>query len=116
MRKPVRLRLSRIKGFRLQELSRAVNGLPAVRVARPGMWGNYAAVRCGTLTGEPAVAAFRRWIEDEASDAWKGVAKVNLRGRNLACFCRLDAPCHADVLLEMANAPICEAIEPTRAA
>jgi hypothetical protein len=26
-----------------------------------------------------------------------------LRGKNLACFCRLDQPCHADVLLEIAN-------------
>ncbi|GGA10943.1 hypothetical protein GCM10011333_12210 [Sediminivirga luteola] len=26
-----------------------------------------------------------------------------LRGRDLACWCRLDAPCHADVLLEIAN-------------
>lgn len=27
-----------------------------------------------------------------------------LRGKNLACFCPLDQPCHADVLLELANA------------
>lgn len=26
-----------------------------------------------------------------------------LRGKNLACWCPLDRPCHADVLLEMAN-------------
>lgn len=29
---------------------------------------------------------------------------VKLRGRNLACWCSLDKPCHADVLLEIANA------------
>lgn len=28
----------------------------------------------------------------------------DLRGRDLACWCPLDAPCHADVLLELANA------------
>lgn len=28
-----------------------------------------------------------------------------LRGKNLACFCALDQPCHADVLLEIANTP-----------
>ncbi len=28
-----------------------------------------------------------------------------LRGKNLACWCRADKPCHADVLLEIANAP-----------
>lgn len=27
-----------------------------------------------------------------------------LRGKNLACWCPLDQPCHADVLLELANA------------
>lgn len=26
-----------------------------------------------------------------------------LRGKNLACWCPLDQPCHADVLLELAN-------------
>jgi hypothetical protein len=26
-----------------------------------------------------------------------------LRGRPLACWCRLDAPCHADILLRLAN-------------
>jgi hypothetical protein len=26
-----------------------------------------------------------------------------LRGKNLACWCPLDQPCHADVLLEFAN-------------
>jgi hypothetical protein len=26
-----------------------------------------------------------------------------LRGKNLACWCPLDKPCHADVLLELAN-------------
>lgn len=28
-----------------------------------------------------------------------------LAGKNLACWCLLDQPCHADVLLELANAP-----------
>lgn len=27
----------------------------------------------------------------------------SLRGKNLACWCRLDQPCHADVLLKLAN-------------
>lgn len=27
----------------------------------------------------------------------------DLRGKNLACYCALDAPCHADVLLFIAN-------------
>jgi len=26
-----------------------------------------------------------------------------LRGKNLACFCNFDGPCHADVLLKLSN-------------
>lgn len=32
-----------------------------------------------------------------------GLELPRLRGLNLACWCALDAPCHADVLLELAN-------------
>lgn len=31
--------------------------------------------------------------------------RVNLEAWDLACWCPLDQPCHADVLLELANAP-----------
>lgn len=30
--------------------------------------------------------------------------RTELRGSDLACWCPLDAPCHADILLEIANA------------
>lgn len=30
----------------------------------------------------------------------------SLRGKNLACWCPLDMPCHADMLLELANTPL----------
>lgn len=30
-------------------------------------------------------------------------AKKQLKGKNLACWCPLDQPCHADILLEVAN-------------
>jgi hypothetical protein len=29
---------------------------------------------------------------------------ADIRGRDLVCWCPLDGPCHADVLLELANA------------
>jgi hypothetical protein len=29
--------------------------------------------------------------------------KTHLRGKNLACWCPIDKPCHADFLLEIAN-------------
>ncbi|HZL05925.1 MAG TPA: DUF4326 domain-containing protein, partial [Coriobacteriia bacterium] len=31
--------------------------------------------------------------------------RAALAGRDLACWCPLTDPCHADVLLEIANAP-----------
>ena len=34
----------------------------------------------------------------------KGDDLRELRGKDLACWCPLDKPCHADVLLEIANA------------
>jgi hypothetical protein len=36
-------------------------------------------------------------------------SQQELRGKDLMCFCALDQPCHADVLLELANKPVCEA-------
>ena len=114
MTRPVRLQLSRKKGFDLQRVSMAVNGLPAVNVARPGKWGNpYVVGRDGKrdecvrlftlmvagyfcLTAQPSV--------DEQRAYRKSLSRNlrHLRGRNLACWCK-GAPCHADVLLELAN-------------
>jgi hypothetical protein len=34
------------------------------------------------------------------ADFWQGI-----KGHDLACWCPLDQPCHADILLEIANAP-----------
>ncbi len=45
------------------------------------------------------------WLGGRMS--WDGefaAAVTNLAGRDLACWCPLDQPCHADVLLEVANA------------
>lgn len=48
-----------------------------------------------------AVWMFRHWVRTELGILQFPVA--HLRGKNLMCFCRLDQPCHADVLLEIAN-------------
>jgi hypothetical protein len=129
MTQPVRLQLSRRKGFRLQALSSAVNGLPVANVARPSKWGNpwrVGLVQCGCRaagecihnqfrceTPSEAVDCFRHWFEN-----WRNTKGLlgsigDLRGKNLACWCPLDQPCHADALLELANRPICEAAEAT---
>ena len=78
----------------------------AVYVGRPSMWGNMA-----VAPAEYAVEWFRKWL---AGGIVTGpymqrrrariLAEIHtLRGRDLACWCPLDRPCHADVLLELAN-------------
>src|SRR3954470_22027727 len=115
MTKPVRLKLSRVAGFNLQALSQETNGLPAVNVARPGFWGNPFVVNSKAASGQEvigvtylavptaaeAVARFRGLLPQSA-DRMARIAE--LRGKNLACWCKPGEPCHADVLLEIANA------------
>jgi hypothetical protein len=131
--RPVRLQLSRRAGFDLQKLSRETNGLLAVNCARPGKFGNpfliTAAIDSGFANKETAptfvVECFRDWLGPSQSgrDWWQGGESDRrrtailsgldeLRGKNLACWCRLGLPCHCDVLLELANRPICEGVKP----
>ena len=48
-----------------------------------------------------SVEWFRAWYVDHLDRPFFGVGP--LRGHDLACWCPLDQPCHADVLLELAN-------------
>jgi hypothetical protein len=99
----VRLQLCRAKGFSLQALSLATNGLPAVNVARPSKWGNpYTAKNSGSV--HPAIR-----YAAEVAPIYADIPG-ELRGKNLACWCKPDESCHADVLLELANSmPLSEA-------
>lgn len=123
--RPVRLQLSRGGSFNLQEHSRTINGLPAVNVARPGKWGNPFVVAPANKPGhvfkgaaygyiavptvEDAVACYREMIAAEGESADDLRARLpELHGKNLACWCKPGAPCHADALLELANRPVCE--------
>lgn len=58
-------------------------------------------------TREECVELFREYVtrKDLHLLDWGGESLdlEPLRGRNLACWCPLDVPCHADVLLELAN-------------
>jgi hypothetical protein len=120
---PKRVRLSRQKGYRIRQ---------AVKVARPTRWGNPARVeRTGSdecpgwrVTWLPSGAGVATWPDKAAAMAFavesftaalerddgslpftRAEVRRWLRGRDLACWCALDAPCHADVLLEVANGP-----------
>lgn len=126
MNTPERIQLRRTKGWRKPPNT--------VVVARPTMWGNPYRVgglrppwanqySTGNIeTVEEAVAHFRAYCGfcfvpvDPKSGPHRGIyvaglhtlrahAMKHLRGKNLACWCPLDQPCHADVLLELANRP-----------
>lgn len=51
---------------------------------------------------ELAVKAYRAWLMDQRNETLREKAKLVLRGHDLACWCP-EGPCHADVLLEIAN-------------
>ena len=100
--KPVRIQLSRKKGWRMPENT--------VKVDRSTQWGNpfpiAAAIEAQEFHGQPRngdtprETAIRWFREQVIEDGW---ILEPLRGKNLACWCPLHLPCHADVLLELAN-------------
>lgn len=104
--KPQRIQLSRKRGFNLQKASRKLNGLPAVNCARPGRWGNPFVIQFdphpdySPQTADQAVKMFL----DSLTPNFRKAIQTELHGQNLACWCNPDAPCHVDVLLEIANA------------
>lgn len=101
---PIRIQRKRTKGWRMPENT--------VYVGRPGKWGNPFTVGCNASqfsivlpsvveTVEQAIECYRYWLDLQIM-LNKDFVKP-LKGKNLACFCSLDKPCHADVLLEIAN-------------
>src|SRR3954469_13733415 len=104
MTKPTRLQLSRRKGFNLQAASHATNDLAAVTVARPSKWGNPFRIGKDGSQAE-CVARFRDFAAQKArtDPKWLTALTAELGGKNLACWCRSGTPCHADMLLALAN-------------
>lgn len=84
-----------------------------VKVDRSTPWGNPYKVERGYIA-EDAVIDFELAMKPqhyadpcdkvEASLQWIREHIGELRGKNLACWCRTGNPCHADVLLRLANA------------
>lgn len=110
--KPVRLQLSRRNGFNLQASSLATNGLSAIKVDRTTKWGNpFVIGKGGGMYTEKVMDRRHAYLlfKSVAADNPKLVAdaRVELRGKNLACWCPKTDPyedcCHAAVLLEIAN-------------
>lgn len=97
-----------------------------VKVDRTTVFGNPFGVS-KTITAKDAVRTFRRFLrmsqaaimracKDEAGEPnpLGGLGMImrrneilkrlpELRGKNLACWCKLGQPCHAHILLEKAN-------------
>lgn len=73
-----------------------------VYVGRPSAWGNPFQVT--TNRGRKwAAEKFREWMAHPDQEDFRKRVRVELSGKNLACWCPLGSPCHADVLLEFAN-------------
>ena len=98
---PERVQLKRSKGWHMPANT--------VKVDRSTRWGNpFRPEDCGSLAA--AVERHGQWLRGkaEAPDGKTPPAddaiRRDLGGRNLACWCALDGPCHADLLLKIANA------------
>lgn len=103
---PKRVQLSRAKGWRMPD--------NAVKVDRSTPWGNpFVVGRDGTraecvdlytkmLAGYLALASGPSLEEQKAARRYVFENLKKLRGKDLACWCR-GSPCHADVLLNLAN-------------
>lgn len=114
---PKRIQRKRTKGWKMPPNT--------VYVGRPTIFGNPFPV---DVYHEGAMDLFRRWLRREMSTSemshvsrsdWGTYSQVpvslvhvrnvllaklgELRGKDLACWCKEDAPCHADILLELAN-------------
>ena len=117
---PERIQRKRSKDWRMPENT--------VYVGRPSKWGNpwhvETALKSGLFKAEAVpqvvVTEFEAWLTREASPndehlgywfkpemiAQKEYILSHLHelcGKNLACWCPVGQPCHADVLLRLAN-------------
>ena len=95
-----RIQLKRSKGWKMPS--------GAVKVDRTTRWGNpFTIAECGSAA--VAVAQHGRWMRGEiaapggADPPTAEAIRGALGGRDLACWCAPNGPCHADLLLSLAN-------------
>ncbi len=101
--RPRRIQRKRTKGWRMPS--------NAVYVGEPSKWANpYGGIPA--ISAAAAVTAFRKGLLAQIGRNPLGPTNLfgvmadalsELRGKDLACWCPLDEPCHADILLEIAN-------------
>ena len=97
---PKRIQRKRTAGWRMPE--------GAIYVGRPGRYGNPYIVGDlynggGNIGQGEAVDLFRRALLECRLQFVVAEVRRVLRGHDLACWCKPGDPCHADVLLELAN-------------
>lgn len=100
---PIRIQRKRTKGWRAP--------MGSVYVGRPTCYGNPFKVgdvdplSKKVITPVMSVKLYRAYASDMPPKAvgWWFNRLRELRGKDLMCWCRIDQPCHADVLLELAN-------------
>lgn len=102
---PKRIQRKRTRGWRMPE--------GAIYVGRPTRWGNPYRVGGGLAqTAADAVKYYKLWLVEgvdyvsETPNPPPDIREIRreLAGKDLACWCKLGEPCHADVLLKIANA------------
>ncbi len=110
--KPGRIKLHRTGGWKKPD--------GVVNVARPTKWGNPWKVGSTSWTVRPGGLADRdphppltaaEAVESYRNSVYADLTALRhireeLRGKTLACWCDPDDPCHADVLLEVANSDL----------
>jgi hypothetical protein len=95
---PKRIQRKRTRGWKMPPNT--------VYVGRPTPYGNpYVVGGKGGNTFAPVpddAAMATRWFRESSEKLFKRYPEAfsALRGKNLACWCALDQPCHADVLLD----------------
>lgn len=115
-REPIRVQLKRTKGWRMPPNTIHVGRYNSGPRDWPNTWGRfgnpYIIINDTPSERQDAVDYFRRGVTDPHSiqadgyrDHFLAIRQrmPELRGVNLACHCPLGSPCHADVLLELAN-------------
>jgi hypothetical protein len=92
---PHRFQIKRTKGWKMPQ-----NG---IIVSRPSKWGNPFKIE-GEATRERSVELFDNYLKGMPSQKREELL-APLRGKDLGCWCSLDVPCHADILLKWVEQP-----------
>lgn len=92
MGKPIRVQRKRTKGWKMPDNT--------VYVGRGSLYGSPYKISA-SISREESIELYRKLLK--TSTYIIDAIREDLKGKNLACWCSLDKPCHADILLELAN-------------